>query len=334
MPDIMMEILFLVPDINAASARYRVRQFLPLLEREGVGFEVREIPHALSSRAELFRSARRAETVFLHRKLFQPWEVVFLRRRARRIIFDFDDAILYRDRERKGYESLWRKVQFRRIIRAADIVIAGNSFLAGLAREVDADKDVQVLPTAIDVNRYPCKESFREDKVLLGWIGSRSTLPYLNYIRPALEEVGLSRKGISLKVVADAEFQLRTLQVENRRWSERSEVEEILSFDIGLAPLPDNPWTRGKCGLKVLQYQAAGLPVICSPVGANREMVEDGRSGVWADDQDGWVKAILKLSAESDLRRKMGRAGRLNVENRYSVESIWPAFKKIVLVER
>ncbi len=327
----MKEILFLVPDLNAASARYRVRQFLPLLQREGVSFELREIPHNLSSRAELFRRAGEAGTLFLHRKLFQPWEVVFLRRRAKKIIFDFDDAVIYRDREEKGYESFWRKLQFRKTIRAVDLVIAGNTFLASLAKGIDGSKNVRILPTAIDVRRYRYKDCFSEKEVLLGWIGSRSTLSHLNYIRPALEAVGLARKDISLKVVADIEFQLRRLPVQNRRWSEGSEVEEILSFDIGLAPLPDNPWTRGKCGLKILQYQAAGLPVICSPVGANKEIVEEGKNGLWAEDQDAWVKAILKLSAESDLRREMGSAGRLNVEKRYSIESIWPAFRRIVL---
>ena len=319
--------LFLVPDRKAASARYRVLQFLPLAEAEGFSCEVREIPKSLRERSRLFRHASDFRKVLIHRKLFQPWELFSLRRRANKILFDYDDAILFRDTQDPTHRSRWREFQFARTLGSVERVLAGNRYLADLAARFSTGGRIEVIPTAVDVKRYPLKETKATSDVTIGWIGSRSTLRYLDSIRPALEAIGQAKKGLSLKVVADESYALQALRVENRLWSEETEIGELLSFDIGISPLPDDPWTRGKCGLKILQYQAAGLPVVSSPVGANQEIVSPGKSGLFASTIEEWIRALLSLADNAELRARMGKAGRASVEKRYSIDAVWPALR-------
>jgi glycosyltransferase involved in cell wall biosynthesis len=160
--------------------------------------------------------------------------------------------------------------------------------------------------------------------VILGWIGSRGTLKYLKEIAPALEALGKRFPGVKLKIVADDFFDLEHLPVIKKSWSAADEIADLHSFDIGLMPLTDDVWTLGKCGFKLLQCMAVGLPVVCSPVGANRQIVTDGVEGFWASSHAEWVEKIVALINDASLARAMGRRGREKVLQAYSLQANAP----------
>ena len=197
-----------------------------------------------------------------------------------------------------------------------DHVVAGNEYLAAMFRE--RGRGVTVLPTCVDPAHYRAKRHEPSGVVGLVWIGSRSTLPYLRERLPAIEQAALRLPGLRLITIADQSVAGAKLPVEHIAWSAKDEAESLIRGDIGIAPTPDDRWTRGKCGFKIIQYMAAGLPVVASPVGANAEIVRP-ETGILATTQQEWTDAIVKLASDVNLRRVMGRAGRERVENNYSV---------------
>jgi glycosyltransferase involved in cell wall biosynthesis len=206
------------------------------------------------------------------------------------------------------------------MVRCADAVIAGNAFLAEqAARWADASR-VHTIPTCVDPACYPLDEPTRNGAgVELVWVGSSSTLQGLQAIAPLLEDIGQNVSGVCLKLLCDRFLQLRHLPVRPVAWSAAREAAEIADADIGISWMPDDLWSRGKCGLKVLQYLAAGLPVIANPVGVHTEMVRHGETGYLAQTPSEWIEAVRRLAHDPQLRRRLGRAGRRLVETRYSV---------------
>ena len=245
------------------------------------------------------------------------------------MIFDFDDAVLYRDSyDRRGPHHRRRSDRFERTVRVADAVIAGNDFLAGCALKAGADSDrVRVIPTCIDAGRAgPAAEPRRGPGLDLVWIGSASTMAGLAQQRPLWERIGREIPGVRLRMVCDQFLRFDALPVVDVPWSESTEAADVASADVGISWIPDDLWSRGKCGLKVLQYQAACLPVVANPVGVHPEMIKSGVDGFLASTPDEWVEAIRKLTSDPDLRRRMGRMARASMEANYSVESWAPAF--------
>jgi glycosyltransferase involved in cell wall biosynthesis len=200
----------------------------------------------------------------------------------------------------------------------ADLVIAGNRYLKEQTQAWNPR--VEVLPTPLDTASYVSRPVMPErGEVVLGWIGSRGTLKYLYDIAPALEELGRRFPKLKLKIVADDFFSLEHLEIVRKPWSAADELADLHSFDIGLMPLRDDEWTRGKCGFKLLQCMAVGLPVVCSPVGMNTEIVTDGREGFWATTQEEWTEHLSRLIVDAGLRQAMGRQGRQKIEQTYSL---------------
>jgi glycosyltransferase involved in cell wall biosynthesis len=209
--------------------------------------------------------------------------------------------------------SLKRQKAFQRTINLADMIIAGNPYLAEQAMKFN--ENVNILPTALNVRNYDIEvEPRRENIIRLVWIGSKSTLRYLSEIKPALEEIGSRCNNVVLRIICDYFFDLNNMKVEKRLWSMKSQVTDLISSDIGLAPLPDNSFTRGKCGFKILQYAAAGLPVIASPVGVNSEYVKDGVNGFYASNMSQWINKTTQLIDDYEMRKRMGALGREYVE--------------------
>lgn len=305
-------LLVLTRSRDNASFRQRIQPYLAPLAERGVDCQVEELTGSRWRRARLMPRGRDFDGVWLHRKTLTAWDGLCLG--ARRLIYDFDDAIMYQARSAGTDPDPTRLRRFRRTMRRCDLVIAGNALLADHAREGGCE-NVVVVPTGLDVARYQPKSAYETAApVRMVWTGSRSTLKQVERLRPALEAVGRAAEGVSLRIIADAALEIAALDVENVAWTLDGEPALLAECDIGIAPMPDTPFTRGKCGFKVLQYMAAGLPVIASPVGVNADYVRPDRTGLWADGTDEWVDAVRRLAADAALRERMGRAGRQRAE--------------------
>jgi glycosyltransferase involved in cell wall biosynthesis len=308
----------LVESENHVCARYRLRAFAPHLEAAGHSLRLQPLPRDWWGRLAALRSCGDADAVILQRKLLSRPEIALLRRNARRLWFDIDDALWLRDSySGKPFFSRKRVGRFRKIVRSSEVVVAGNSYLADYATSEGA-RETAVIPTCVDVHKYPLAKHDSTAAELV-WVGSSITLRGVEAITPILNAIGDRVPEVRLKLVCDRFFQPGRLPVVERAWSEASEADDIAASDIGISWIPDDPWSRGKCGLKVLQFMAAGLPVVTNPIGVHMEMVVPGKTGFLATTESEWVQAIDALAANPDLRRRMGAAGRKLVEERYSV---------------
>jgi glycosyltransferase involved in cell wall biosynthesis len=201
---------------------------------------------------------------------------------------------------------------------SAAAVSAGNPYLAERALEAGATR-VEMIPTVVDLSRYGVRAlGMAEGKARIGWIGTPGTARLLSVIEDPLAAV-VRDHGVTLTLVGVRSSPIPTVQIEPRPWSEETEVAEIQRFDLGIMPLPDEPFERGKCGYKLIQYMACGLPVVASPVGVNRDIVRHGINGFLASTQDEWRDALARLAADPGLRARMGAAGRRMVEEHYSL---------------
>jgi glycosyltransferase involved in cell wall biosynthesis len=306
------KVLVLTSNPSRASFRQRIWIYLDILRDSGIECEVARFPSYPVARWKLLRQSGKFEVVFLHKKSLNFIDASWLRRYARRIIYDFDDAIMYDDKKPAKPDHK-RLSSFERTAKLANVVIAGNSYLASHARNFN--KNVEILPTGLNVSEF--KDNIcRPDggKIRLVWIGSKSTLEYLSGIKPALEEIGSRFDNVVLRIICDEFFDLRNMEVEKCRWSLEKQTSDLAESHIGLAPLPDNKFTQGKCGFKILQYAAMGLPVIASPVGINAKYVQDGGNGFFAVSCSDWVDKILLLLKEPELRKRMGSVGKAYVQ--------------------
>jgi glycosyltransferase involved in cell wall biosynthesis len=257
----------------------------------------------------------------LQRRLLAAWEVSLLRRNVRRLIFDFDDAVYLRDSfGTKELQDSRRQRRFGATVRACDAVVAGNTFLAAEAARRTAASRVHVIPTCVNPERYlvPTAKALN-GTVEMVWIGSSSTVQGLERTAPMLEELGRALPILRLKLICDRFPQFQDLRVIPCPWSEMTEASELSRADIGFSWIPDDLWSRGKCGLKVLQYMAAGLPVVANPVGVHCEIIRHGQTGFLATTVAEWIAAVRKLVENPVLRQEMGRAGRQRLEALYGV---------------
>jgi glycosyltransferase involved in cell wall biosynthesis len=314
----------LVESADHVCARYRVAAFRPALERAGHHLEFRTWPKRWWSWLALPTALRHFDAVIVQRRLLPPWQLALVRRGAKRLLFDFDDAVFLRDSyARRGLHSVRRLRRFQRMIAAADTVIAGNAFLHSQARRWTAAAKLHVVPTCVDPARYSVAEHrrTRAGGVQLVWIGSASTLRGLVAVQPILEELGQRLPGLQLNLICDRFLDLTHLPVHRRVWSEATEAEELALADVGISFVPDDLWSLGKCGLKVLQYMAAGLPVVANPVGVQADLVRHGETGYLVETPQDWFEAVSRLSDDPALRQRMGRAGRRLLERDYGVSA-------------
>jgi glycosyltransferase involved in cell wall biosynthesis len=229
------------------------------------------------------------------------------------LLLEFDDAI---------WLTFAHRAKLQAACARADMVLVGNDELAAFAR--GSARRVTVVPTTIDMARYPAAPPPPADgrPLRLGWIGLRYNLEYLALLAPALRRLAAAGVPVELRVISSGPPEgpeWHGVPVVHRPWSEAGEVAEIQACDVGLMPLPDDAWARGKCGLKLLQFMAAGRPVVASPVGVNARIVQDGENGLLAADEARWESALLLLAGDPGLRRRLGAAGRDTVEREYSL---------------
>lgn len=269
------------------------------------------------------REAMRARTfdvVWVHRcaTLVGPAWIERLIAARTPLVFDFDDAIYLLDSTAANRGSAWLKFPGKTssVCRMSRHVVVGNDHLGDFARRFN-DR-VSVVPSSIDTELYRARTPHqRKDSITVGWMGSATSQSYLESFAPVLRRIQKERP-VEVRVVSDLRPDLPGLRFEWREWNAGTEVEELSGFDIGIMPLRDDEWSRGKCAMKALQYMGVGVPVVCSAVGANRDLVEHGRNGFKATTEDEWVTALACLADDAELRSEVGAAGRRTVEQRFS----------------
>jgi glycosyltransferase involved in cell wall biosynthesis len=320
----MIKVTALTSGKHAPASRFRVRQFIAPLGKRGI--QVSEfpppwskytmasvVPLGVAGRLPGVVNARISDITWLERELI-PGRFTIERYAGRRRLFDVDDAIW-----------LLSETSFsERIAELCDGVIAGNQYIADHYREHGARR-IWVVPTSIDTNVWrPPDHVSERARWTIGWIGSRSNLPYLYEIEEALADFLNGHTDAQLLIVCDREPAFKKIverAVRFERWSPESELRLVQEMDVGLMPLPLTEWTLGKCAFKMISYMATGRPVIVSPVGVNREILEQASVGFGADAADEWYDALRVLYEDRELGRKMGATGRMLVEEKYSVNS-------------
>jgi glycosyltransferase involved in cell wall biosynthesis len=315
-----MRLLAITHSAVTPSTRYRILQYLPLFRRDGIEVERADVPAGLIGRWRLFRRASRYDAVLYQKRLIPAWQFRLLRRNARRLVYDFDDPMTYRRDGDVVEASATRAARFRAVMGMADAVIAHHAGLAALARDHGA-RDAAVIPTPVDIDAWTMKTSWHAVTPVFGWIGSRSNLGVLRVVAEAL-------KGRHLRIVADAPIDLPGVRTEYVPWTPDGEAAQVRSFDIGLAPLIDDPWSRWKMPYKILNCFAAGVPVIASRLGAVETVVRDGENGLLAGE---WTTSIARLEKDETLRERLGRAGRRTVEEGYSVARCYEQLKRVLV---
>jgi glycosyltransferase involved in cell wall biosynthesis len=330
---------------TAPGQRYRIEQWAPYLRDHGIelvfapfaspglaarlyrpgGYAAKAVGMltALARRARDAWSAHGYDAVFVPREasLVGPaWAERLARARRPALIYDFDDAVWlpYVSPSNRYLSYLKFPWKTRAICRMAGAVLAGNAHLADYARRYN--RNVHVIPSTVSLRRYRS----RPDRVcnglpVIGWTGSHSSSQYLSLVHGALVRLR-RRRPFRFVVIGVSGLAVPGLDVECREWSARTEVEDLWELDVGIMPLSDDRWARGKCGMKAIQYMGVGIPPVASPVGVNREIIQHGENGLLATTEDEWVEALDHLLTDSDLRRRLGRAARRTVEDTYSAE--------------
>lgn len=316
---------------SGPSVRHRWLRLAPFFAEAGLALEVVELPKEHGARGEAFARAGAADLVVLSRRLLRTADFDRLRAAARRLVYDFDDAMPYRDPFRGEPESTARANRFLRTCAGADAVVAGSEELAVMARAC-SPRALFTAPTPVDPARYGPAPGERApgEPVRFGWIGSRATLPYLERIAAPLARACAALPGARLLVVADAAPSLPGVATDLVPWSEEGEADALRSMDAGLMPLTDDPWSRGKCAFKLLQYGATGIPSVASPVGANLSVVEDRRTGLLAGTDAAWEAALVELGRDPALRSRLGAAARRQVEARWSPAVLAPPLARFL----
>ncbi|MBW1971551.1 MAG: glycosyltransferase family 4 protein [Deltaproteobacteria bacterium] len=324
-----IKVLFLIQGFEVASSRYRVLQYIPYLEKKDILATVVPFPKTILDKINIYPKISKFDILFLHRKRLPFFEHLYVRRKAKKIIYDFDDAVMVRNSTRENPYSITRFRRFVRTVKDSDYIFAGNRFLMEQAKKYNPN--VMVLPTSIDLNNYPLKNwKIRSDNIIIGWIGDTGSLHYLEKLAPVFEKLAYFDKNIRLKIVCSHFFDLKEMKVIKSLWSSETEIKDLLSFDIGIMPLVEDIWSEGKCGFKIIQYMGVGLPVVCSPIGVNKELVKEGVNGFFAKDEQQWIDKIMILAKDIDLRAKMGKEGRKRIEENYSVQANEPKFYQIL----
>lgn len=352
-------ILFLTAySIEAASDRYRIYQFLPSLEEAGFSCEVRpfatralfraiqsdsmvgQLVHTPYSCVRRFLDLARLsqyDLVVINREAFpllMPLVEKIVLRKHPRVVFNFDDAIHigHRDTPHWQYSRIYRLKYgwgVDEVLRNATHILAGSEVLASYARTLN--EKVTVMPTVVDLGHYSYTPPVAKPVLTIGWVGSRSTSPYLLDIEDALRALAQKNPGkIRFLFYGDPKRSLRLPNCESLPFRLATEVEDLRRIDIGLMPMPDNEWTRGKCSFKAIQYMAMGIPAVVSPVGMAMQLVRPEVNGLWASTGEQWLSGLDRLVNDASLRARLAAEGRKTIERHYSLQVWAPEFVSLL----
>lgn len=357
-----MKILFLTKyGFKGASSRYRTYQYLPYLQENGIECKfsplfddsyleniyskswigaLKDVFKSVLRRIHILFSVTKYDLIFIEYEIFPyfpPFFEILLRYLRIKFVLDFDDAIFHKyDISNNWLIRFLLADKIPKIMRAANSVIAGSHYIKEFCIKSGA-KDVIYIPTVIDIDRYPYSSKVsiknRSDLISIVWIGSPSTVKYLQLLCEPLSKLA-TMSNIVLKIIGGSNNLDGRFNTEIVKWSFESEVDEIASSDIGVMPLFNGPWEEGKCALKLIQYMACGLPIIASPVGMNNILVDHGVNGFLASNAAEWTYYLHLLAADPELRKKMGASGRKKIEGYYSLEKQCIELLRVINVEK
>ncbi|MFC1576169.1 glycosyltransferase family 4 protein [Candidatus Omnitrophota bacterium] len=357
-----MKILFVVSGTErVAATRYRVYQYLPFLKSQGIEYSVfsttSDFITKLSIRSPEFNSVKRLIyyfTLYIER-FFRFWaifmmsgrfDIIFLQRatfpfglvrllaaRNKNIIFDIDDAIYLADTPVRGWitrlKAYMKEKEVLDSLKVSQSVIVENDYIKKYVSKICGK--IYKIPGPIDTDRYFVNKSFQKNKneIILGWIGSPATTVYLRMWRKVISEILSRFKSVKIVLIGAGNHEFSTDRVIKKEWSYQTEVGELQKFDIGLMPMPDDEWTRGKLGCKMLQYMAVGVPPVVSYTPTNAELIRDSENGFLVKTESEWIRRLSSLIEDETLRRKIGESGRRTVEEMCSVRNNAPKLIKI-----
>lgn len=334
------------PKMKVGSQRFRFEQYITFLEKE---FVIIQLPF-WSEKAnsilyqkgfwfqksiELFKSCInrffhlftivKSDLIFVHRESIPIgghfYEFFIVKILKKKLIYDFDDAIWNLDSSQENEKFSWLKQpeKTKHIIKLAKVVIAGNQYLANYAKKYN--QNLAVIPTTIDMSYHKANKTSKS-KICIGWTGSKTTIPHFNIITPVLKKIKLKYNDtIYFKVIGDEHYTNDELEIKGVKWGLNNEIEELNNIDIGIMPLPDDEWAKGKCGFKGLQYMSLKIPTIMSPVGVNKEIIQDGVNGFLALNEDEWIEKLSLLIDSKELRDGLSIKGHETILKKYSVEA-------------
>ena len=329
-----MKVLFLISDPERPSTRHRIRNLVPGLGKEGVSCTVEEVPSGVVKQSRLMKKSAAFDVTVLQRRMMTFLPSGVLRRNAKRLVFDFDDAIMLTNTPQGPKPSATRERRFKKTIGMMDEVWVGNKVLEEASRpHLKPGARIRVVPTVIDTDRWaegPAPEKPPHRPLVIGWMGAPGNVVYLEALKDVFDRLSDRFPGISLRIVSQKFIDCARMPVDKRTWTLDNEVREVRDFDIALAPLHDDAWTRGKCALRILNYFAAGVAVVCSPVGANAEVVTPGETGEHATTPEQWYEAISRLATDAARRMKMAKAGQDRARDEYSIRSLTPKLATVL----
>jgi glycosyltransferase involved in cell wall biosynthesis len=340
---------------TSPSQRFRIEQWRPELENKGISIDFlplmdKQLLDKLYRSGHFFSKAagmtaatvrristlarvRHYDAIFVHRGVCLAGPALLERLMALTglpIIFDFDDAVHLLDTSEANRHFGWLKFPGKTasICRSSAHVVVGNSYLAEYAFQ--HNRRVTIIPSSVDTRQYrPVEKRASKGRVVVGWMGSSTSQTHLEAFAPVLREMG-SRLEFELRIVSDREPVLPGIPFVWRRWSAETEIQDLGEFDIGIMPMPDDRWARGKCAMKALLYMSMGIPAICSEVGTNREVIEHGRNGFLAATPRDWFAQLGSLIQDPEQRLRLGAAGRETIEERYSMEFCAGSFARVI----
>ncbi|MDD5543262.1 MAG: glycosyltransferase family 4 protein [Acidobacteriia bacterium] len=352
-----MKVLVWVPyphDV-APGQRFRIEQWMPLLEQQGFQFTLSpfltpEINAVLYQPGKTWEKVRLLTSALARRlreaRHLQGFDAMFMSREASilgpalaerllphdtvPLVYDFDDAIFHRYVSPSNRYLSYLKFPSKTstICRLAREVVVGNDYLRQYALQFNSH--VTIIPTTIDPDLYRPSSRLKPagDKLIIGWTGSYSTIQYLSIIAPVLRRLR-QRFDFRFRVIGVPKFEMDGVDVEALPWRSATEVDDLQPIDIGIMPLPEERWAKGKCALKALQFMALEIPTVISPVGVNRDVIHDGENGFLATADDDWVEKLSRLMGDAELRRRLGRAGRATVDASYSARVQAPRLAEV-----
>ncbi|HLU85190.1 MAG TPA: glycosyltransferase family 4 protein [Vicingaceae bacterium] len=346
----MTKILFLTPyPLNSApSQRFRFEQYFSYLSNNNIvihtapfldkntwkifyqkGYllqKVLGILKGLINRHLLLLKIHQYDKIFIHREacMIGPayFEWMYAKIFKKKLIFDFDDAIWLKDVSDANENLSWLKFpnKTKSIIKHASFVVAGNKHLANYALQFN--KNVTVIPTTIDTSYHqPPILKKSTDTITIGWTGSLTTNKHFELLKNVLTTITTKFPQVEIIMISNVAIYSNDFKIKFVKWNQKTEIEDLSQIDIGIMPLPDDEWAKGKCGFKGLQYMALEVPTIMSPVGVNTEIIQDGVNGFLASTEEEWLSKLGLFIQSEELRKKLGKAGRQTIIERYSIEA-------------